>query len=183
MGAWNWLDGALAAVVVASVVAAVLRGFVRELIALATVGVGLVVAALGYQRAAVWFEDLARSHEVALGAGFLALLLATLALGALLAFLARKLIKTTGLQWFDRLLGGIFGLIRGVVLDCALLLALVAFGIKPLAVQRSLLAPYVTTGARVLALAMPGDLKAQFQTGFEQFRQTLIQHDKNEGRD
>lgn len=182
MGAWNWLDWVLTAVVVASVVAAVLKGFVRELIALAAVVVGLVLAALGYQRAAVWFEDLARSHEIALGAGFLALFLATLALGGLVALLARKLVKTAGLQWFDRFLGGIFGLVRGVVLDCVLLLVLVAFGIKPVAVQQSLLAPYVTTGARVLALAMPGDLKAQFQAGCEQFRQTLIQHDKNEGK-
>jgi membrane protein required for colicin V production len=179
MGTWNWLDWILAAIAVASVVTAIMKGFVRELISLAAVVVGLVVAALGYWRAAAWFEDLTKSHEIALGLGFLALFLATLLVGALVSYLAVKLIKAAGVEWFDRFLGGVFGLVRGVVVDIVLLLALVAFAIKPEAVRQSSLAPYVMAGARVLALAMPGSVKTQFQQGYEQFRQALIQSDKN----
>ncbi len=178
MGAWNWLDWVLAAVVVASVVAAMLKGFIRELISLAAVVAGLAIAALGYHRAAAWFEGLTRSREVALGAGFLTLFLGTLLLGALVSVLSRKLIKTAGIQWVDRFLGGIFGLIRGVLVDCVLLLILVAFAIKPEAVRQSTLAPYVTIGARFIALAMPGDLKQQFQVGFQKFRQAMTQETK-----
>ncbi len=183
MGSWNWLDCILATVVVISIVAAILKGFVRELISLASVVIGLAVAALGYTRAAAWFEDLTRSHEIALGAGFLTLFLGTLVLGALVSLLARKLIKVAGLQWFDRFLGGIFGLVRGVIVDCVLLLVLVAFAIKPEAVQHSDLAPYVAAGARVIALAMPASVKGPFQAGFERFRQALIESDKNSKRD
>ncbi len=179
MGTWNWLDWSLAAVVVASVVAAFRKGFIRQLISLASLVAGLVMAALGYQRAALWFEDLTRSREVALGAGFLTLFLGTLALGALVSVLAGRLIKTAGLQGFDRLLGAVFGLMRGVLVDCVLLMALVAFAIKPEAVQQSVLAPYVTTGARAIALAMPGDIKTQFRAGFEKFRQAVTQSNKN----
>lgn len=178
MGTWNWLDWTLAAIAVASVVTAVIKGFIRELISLAAVVVGLVVAALGYTRAAIWFEDLTKSHEIALGLGFLVLFLAVLVVGALVSHLVRKLIKAAGVEWFDRFLGGVFGLVRGVLVDAVLLLALVAFAIKPGAVQQSTLAPYVTAGARVLALAMPGSLRTQFQQGFEKFRQALIQSDK-----
>lgn len=178
MASFNWLDWILAAVVVLSVVAAVLKGFVAEIISLAAVILGLIVAALGYPWAATWFEDLTRSHEIALGLGFLSLFLGTLVLGALASFAARKLIKTVGLQWFNRFLGGIFGLVRGVVVDSILLLALVAFGIKTETIQRSALAPYVATGARAVALLMPGDLKTQFRAGFEKFKQALIQNDK-----
>lgn len=179
MGSWNWLDCILAAIVVVSVVAAILKGFIRELISLASVILGLIVAAVGYTRAAVWFEDLTKSHEIALGAGFLVLFLGTLLVGALVSLLARKLIKVAGLQWFDRFLGGIFGLVRGVIVDCVLLMILVAFAIKPEAVQRSNLAPYVTTGARVIALVMPASVKGPFQAGFGKFRQALIESDKN----
>ena len=179
MGTWNWLDWILAAVVVASVAAGILEGFVRELISLASVVAGLTIAALGYERAALWFEDLTRSHEVALGAGFLALFLGTVVLGALVSVLVRKLLKTAGLQWVDRLLGGVFGLLRALAVDSILLLVLVAFALKPEAVRQSVLAPYVTTGARVVALVMPSGLKAQFRAGFERFRQALIQADKN----
>ncbi len=178
MGAWNWLDSILAAVVVISTVTAALKGFVRELIALAALVTGVVVAALGYTRAAVWFEDLTRSHGLALGLGFLSLFFGTLLVGALVSVLAKKLIKVAGIQGADRVLGGAFGLVRGLLVDCVLLMALVAFSIKPEAVQHSLLAPYVTAGARAMAWVMPGDLKGQFRAGFEKFRQALISRDR-----
>jgi membrane protein required for colicin V production len=178
MGTWNWLDYILAAIVLASVVTAMMKGFVQELISLASVVIGLVVAAMGYPRAALWFDDLTKSHEIALGLGFLVLFLATLLVGALVGVLARKLIKTAGIQWFDRFLGGIFGLVRGIMIDAILLMALMAFAIKPDAVRQATLAPYVTTGTRVISLVMPGNLRAQFRLGFEKFREALVQSDK-----
>lgn len=183
MSTWNWLDWTLTLVIVASIAAAAMKGFIRELVSLASVVIGLAVAALGYSRAAVWFEDLTRSHDVALAAGFLALFVATLIVGALVSALAQKLIKTAGLQLFDRILGAIFGVVRGLAVDCILLLALVAFAIKPEAVRQSVLAPYVTTGARVIAVVMPADLKSQFRLGFEKFREAIIQHDKSTPKD
>jgi membrane protein required for colicin V production len=178
MGAWNWLDWIFAAIVTVSVIAAIMRGFVRELISLASLVIGLAVAAAAYPRAALWFEDLTKSHEIALGLGFLVLFLGILLLGSLVSLLARKLIKTAGIEWFDRFLGAVFGLVVGVLVDCILLFALVAFAIKPGVVQQSSLAPYVTTGARIISLAMPADLKAQFRLGLDKFRETLIQNDR-----
>ena len=178
MGGWNWLDWILIGIVAASVLTAAWRGFVHELISLASVVAGLAVAALGYRQAATWFEDLTKSPEVALAAGFLTLFFAILIVGFLVVFLAKKLIKTAGIQWFDRLLGAAFGLVRGVVIDSILLMVMVAFAIKPAVVQRSLFSPYVAIGARVLALAMPGGLKEQFRAGFERFHQTLKEADK-----
>lgn len=175
---WNWLDWILAAILTASVVAAIAKGFVRELVALAALVMGVVIAAVGYQSAAVWFEDLAKSHDVALGLGFLSLFLGTLMIGALAGALARKLIQKADLEWFDRFLGGIFGLVRGVLIDCVILLALVAFSIKPAAVNQSSLAPYVTAGARVIAWTMPHELRNQFRAGFQKFRDALAVSDK-----
>ena len=111
--------------------------------------IGLVVAAIGYPRAALWFDDLTKSHEIALGLGFLVLFLGTLMVGALVGVVARKLIKTAGIQWFDRFLGGVFGLVRGVLVDAILLMAMMAFAIKPDAVRQSALgALYDHRGAR-----------------------------------
>ena len=178
MGGWNWLDWVLIGIMAASVLAAAWRGFVHELISLASVVAGLVVAALGYRQAATWFEDLTKSHEVALAAGFLELFLGTLIVGGLIAYLARRLIKTTGLQWFDRFLGAAFGLVRGVIVNSILLMVMVAFAVKPEVVQRSVFSPYVATGARVLVLAMSSGLQEQFRAGFDRFQQTLRQADK-----
>jgi membrane protein required for colicin V production len=178
MGGWNWIDWLFAAIVAISVVTATLKGFVRELVSLASLVIGLVVAAVGYPKAALWFEDLTKSHEIALGLGFLVLFLGTLLLGGLVSLLARKLIESAGVQWFDRFLGAVFGLVRGVLVDCVLILVLLAFSIKPEAVQQSSLAPYITAGANIISLAMPGSLKSQFQLGFGKFRNTLMENDK-----
>lgn len=101
MAIWNWLDWILAIIVVISVVLAVKKGFVRELISLAAVVVGLALAALEYHRAGAWFEDLTKSHQVALACGFLAVFIAVLILGAIASMLARLLIRTAGVEWFD----------------------------------------------------------------------------------
>src|SRR5512135_2309197 len=102
MVAWNWLDWVLIGIVIASTAAAAVKGFIRELIALATLVAALVIAAVGYPRASFWFDDLTKSHAVALGAGFLALFLGTMIIGAFVAVAAKKLVQTAGLQMFDR---------------------------------------------------------------------------------
>jgi membrane protein required for colicin V production len=178
MGGWNWLDWIFAAIIAASVIAAIMKGFVRELISLASLVIGLAVAAVAYPRAALWFEDLTKSHQIAQGLGFLVLFLGILLLGGLLSLLARKLIKTAGIEWFDRFLGTIFGLVRGMLVDCILLLVLLAFAIKPEAVQQSSLAPYFSTGANIISRVMPPNLRAQFRLGFGKFRDTQIQNDE-----
>jgi membrane protein required for colicin V production len=175
MGLWNWLDWTLAGIVFVSVITAANQGFVRELISLAALVAGVVVAALGYTRASLWFEDLTKSHALALGMGFLVLFVGVLVLGGLVSKLAQHLVKAAGLRSIDRLLGALFGLVRGVLVTCILLLAMVAFTIKPEAVSQSTLAPYVMVGARVLAYGMPKDLKAEFQLGFGRLRQAFVQ--------
>lgn len=175
MAAWNWLDWILVIIVALSTMFALRKGFVRELIALATVVVGIVLASLEYWRAAVWFEDLTKSREVAFAAGFLVIFFAVLVAGALISSLARLLIKTAGVEWFDRFLGALFGIVRGFLIDCVLVMVLMAFSIKPVSVQRSRLAPYISAGSRVIAFVMPRSLKSDFHTGFERFRQAVLQ--------
>ncbi len=179
MGVWNWVDWTFAIIIVLSVILAIRKGFIRELISLATLVAAIVISALEFHRAAGWFEDLTKSHEVALAAGFLAIFVAVLVVGAIVSFVARVVLRAAGVEWFDRFLGGVFGLIRGVVIDAILLMILVAFAIKPNAVGRSRLAPYVSTGSRALALLMPGDLKADFRSGFQKFRQAVMQSSKH----
>ncbi len=178
MSVWNWVDWLLAIIIVISVVLAVKKGFIRELISLAAVVVGLIVAAIEYGRAAVWFEDLTKSHQIALACGFLSIFILILIAGAIASLLARLLVKTAGVEWFDRFMGAVFGLIRGVIVDSVLLMILMAFSIKPTAVSQSQLAPYVSAGARAIAVVMPKDLKDDFRAGFTKFRQDVIQETK-----
>ena len=178
MANWNWLDWVLAAIVLVSVITAILKGLIAELISLGSVAAGVAVAVFNYRRFAPWFEDLTRSHEIALGISFLLLFFGTLVVGALVSALARKVIQKAELEWVDRFLGGIFGLVRGMLVDSILLLIMMAFAIKGSAVQQSRLAPYITSGSRVIAMVMPREVKSDFQAGFEKFKQTLPHADK-----
>ncbi len=177
---WNWLDGALAVIVLTSVAAAMWEGFIREVISIASLAAGVVVAALGYRPVGGLFLDHTDSPEAALGLGFLVLFFGTLLAGALVSILARRIVQKAGLQWFDRFLGALFGLVRGFIICSVLLMAMVAFSIRSSAVEGSTLAPFIVMGARLVGAAMPHDLKAQFEKGLERFRQALIEKDMKE---
>ena len=178
MAHWNWLDWVFAIIVFLSVVTALWKGFVAELITLASAITALIIAALNYERVAPLLAGITNSRGVALAAAFILLFAAVMVLGALVSLIARKLIRKVELQWFDRFLGGVFGLVRGLLIDCVVLLLMMAFAIQQGAIQRSTLAPYVTEGARVLALAMPHNMKGDFNAGFKKFRKALIETDK-----
>lgn len=174
LGSWNWLDGILIAIALVSLLAGARKGFARELIGLASLIVGLGVAAAQYQRAAAWLERFIHSRELALGVAFLGLFGVILIAGAVISAVARKLLHEAGIEGVDRLLGALFGLVRGVVVDAVILMALVAFTIKPLAVQRSRLAPYVAVGSRGIVRLMPPEMQGRFQNGFEEFERELV---------
>ena len=181
MASLNWLDWILGIVLIISIAAAVRRGVIAEVVSLATLVAGLIVAAAFYTRVAIWLEDFTKSNDVALALAFLVLFLGVIAAGSLMTWLVQKLVKRAGLQWFDRFMGGIFGGVRGVVIDCVILMVMMAFSIKPQAVAQSAMAPYVSTGARALAYVMPRELRTGFSTGFEKFRQAMVEAAKSSG--
>jgi membrane protein required for colicin V production len=112
----GWVDWALLAVLVASVVVGLWRGLVFEVLSLA----GWVVAFIAAQAFApgvaavlpIGVPGSALNHGVAFALTFL-LALIVWALGSRLL---RLIIHATPLQPVDRVLGGMFGLARGAVL-------------------------------------------------------------------
>jgi len=178
MAHWNWLDWALAIIVFVSVVTALWKGFVAELISLASAITALIIAALNYERVAPLLKGFTRTRSVALGVSFILLFAGVLVLGMVVSALAGRLIRKVKLQWFNRFLGGVFGLVRGLLIDCVVLLVMMAFAIKQGAVRKSTLAPYIIAGSRVLALTMPGDMRRDFRAGFERFKKALTETDK-----
>ncbi len=173
MGAWNWLDWAFAIITTASVIVAVRKGFLRELISLAAVIVGLVVAAVEYPRAGGWFRHFTESRHLALAAGFFTVFALVMAAGAVVSWAARLLMQKAGIGWADRLLGGAFGLIRGLVFDSILLMIFIALAIQPQAVRNSQLAPYVSTGTCAIMSLLPERLRSSFEGELELLRRAV----------
>ena len=120
----NILDYTLLVVVVVSALVGLMRGFVRE-----TVSLLIWIAAfwLAMTYGTVVAERLAGLiHQPALRVvvAFVALFVGVLLVGMVMNRLLASLLKKTGLQISDRLLGVIFGLARGVLV-VALVMVLV----------------------------------------------------------
>ena len=169
----NWLDVVLLLLLLVSIVTSFSAGLTREVVGLIT-----MVAALG---AAVWFYGTAGSFllpyvsspGVAHFCGFLIVFCGVLLLGALLGRLLRRFINVAGLSFVDRLLGAGFGLVRGLLISIALIMALLAFTpgkSGPDAVAQSRVAPYVIDAARLFAAVAPHELKDGFHKSYDQVK-------------
>jgi membrane protein required for colicin V production len=125
----GWVDMALLAFLVVSVVVGLLRGFVFELLSLA----GWFAAYF----AARWFTPELQPHiplggpgsALNYGATFACAFLVALVIWSMVARLIRALIRATPLSPIDRLLGAGFGLVRGLVV---LLVVATVVGVSPL---------------------------------------------------
>jgi len=119
-GSWipalSWLDWALLAVLLVSVVVGLVRGFLFECLALAGWVVAWFAAQWGAPQLAPWLPVGAPDSALNLAAAFALCFLAALIVWTLLARLLRLLIHATPLSVPDRLLGAGFGLLRGAVL-------------------------------------------------------------------
>lgn len=121
-----WLDGLWLVVLVLSVVLGLLRGVVQEVMSV----LGWLVAWLAAQ---AWGGPLGQTlpgpaggSTVQLALGFAATFAVVLLGWRVLAWLLQKIVQATPLAPVDRLLGGLFGVIRGVLI-VAVMVALVDF--------------------------------------------------------
>jgi membrane protein required for colicin V production len=163
---FSMLDWLIVAILAYSIVISVMRGFVREIAALAVVLASLLLAAWLHRPLASVFKDVVKTENVALFLGFSMIFLGTLLAGVLVARLASRFVKFAKLQWFDRLIGAAFGFVRAWLICAVLLLGLTAFDIQTERVRNSELAPYFLPGSRVVAVVTPYALKAKFLVGY-----------------
>jgi membrane protein required for colicin V production len=127
----NWIDILLLLVIVFSVLSGLTAGFAR-------VGVGFIATLLGiffgfwcYGIVAAYVLDYVSSRAVANLIGFFTIFVIISLLGAIVGRILAKFFKWVGLSWFDRLLGGAFGVVRGVIIAVALVTVLMAFAPSP----------------------------------------------------
>ena len=115
-------DYAVLTIVGASVLLSVVRGFAREVLALASWVIAFVGASLLSGTVAGWLAGAIENESWRALAAFAAVFLATLIGMSLLALAVSKLMRKAGLGLEDRLLGGFFGFARGILIVLVLVL-------------------------------------------------------------
>src|SRR5260370_35450957 len=106
-------DWMICALVFLTVVTAAMQGFFSEVLTMAGLVVGYIVAAWQYRGLARWMESFLKNGGLAEILGFLVIFFAIVLLFGLAAKLARWVMKHSGLTRPDRFLGAILGCRKG----------------------------------------------------------------------
>ena len=116
MESLNVFDWILVAIISASCIFGLLRGFVKELLSLASWIAAFFVARLFSFKLSNFMVDWIDQPQFRLIAAFAILFAATLVVGALINNVFSRLVSATGLSGTDRLFGMVFGIVRGGLL-------------------------------------------------------------------
>lgn len=140
----NWADWSIVAILGLSTLISLVRGFIREALSLVIWALAFIGATVFHQELAPLLSNLIETPSLRALTAWVVLFFGILMLGSLVSFLLGQLVKSTGLTGTDRLLGSVFGALRGFILVMAILIILP--GILPVTQdswwQQSLLIPY-----------------------------------------
>lgn len=118
----NWADWTILAIVAISTLIGLSRGFVREVLSLLTWVAAFVVAMMFRDQLAPLLSNLVDTPSLQAIAAFAILFIFTLLAGAGLNMTLSAFVQATGLSGTDRVLGMVFGLLRGGIVVLALLI-------------------------------------------------------------
>jgi membrane protein required for colicin V production len=162
-------DWVILAILLFNALMAARRGIFVEAFALGGIVVGIGVASWNYTRLLPWVQPWFRSWTwgiaIAEAISFLVIVLAAVVVAGLIGRAIRWSVRTVGLGWADRLLGALFGLLKGAVLVTLGVMLIVAFWPGARALHGSRLAPYFVAVARSSTVGTPAELREKVRYG------------------
>jgi membrane protein required for colicin V production len=164
MTAADWL---IVAVILLSIISAAVQGFFAEALSMAGLVVGYIVAAWQYPGLADWFMTFLKNQWLADIFSFFIIFFVILLLFNVAARVARKLMKAAGLSGFDRFLGALLGVVKGVLIVTVVLMGMTAFTPTSTMLRKSALAPYFLVVGRAAMWVAPPALRARFNEGLD----------------
>lgn len=120
-------DWIIVAVLALSTIGGLSQGIFRSLFSLAGLVVGLAVAAWNYGRVATLLLPFLKNEAVDDTIGFIVIALVIMGIAGLAGTVLHKTFHRMGLGCLDRLAGGLFGFVQGMLLVALCILVAVAF--------------------------------------------------------
>lgn len=168
----NALDIVFIVIIVISAIFSVIKGLIRELFFLAAVILGIVLAANYYLDVVEVLRPLLGAGTVAKVIGF-ALVFLIFAVGVSLVGVAlSRIVRFAKLGWIDHLLGGFFGVIKGVLISAVICFVIVTFlprGDELL--EDSVMSPSLLIIIDQVTFLFPPELQEEFRERVEMLRE------------
>ncbi len=171
----NWLDIILVIIIILTTVMGIVKGLVKQVIGLAAVVAGLILASLYYEGTAGLFDAFIKNRLLSNFLGFLLIFIAVLVAGALLGHLITKAMKGP-LAIVNRLFGAVFGLVKAVLICGIIVFALFTFEVAKPALRTSVVAPVCLGVTRAAINMIPQDLRAKFNSSYKEIRESGGKH-------
>lgn len=140
MASFNWVDYIVLVILFLSIGAGMLRGFVREIIAVVSWVIGIFIASkfagsvasyftsssnvqstLSSATNSIGFDTAQPVSYLAIGISFVCIFVLVLIIGKIFSYFFSGAVQLTGLGFLNSLLGGLFGLIRGILFTVILM--------------------------------------------------------------
>lgn len=204
MADFNWVDYLILAVFFLSILVGLMRGILREILALFTWIGAFVVASLFSNQLASLFTtsqagqsvisgttsavglDTAHSVSiVSIGLSFVCLFLATLIVGALISRAISAAAESTGIGVANRLFGGIFGFLRGFLVNLVIVFVvqLTTVDKEPMWTSSKLVPIFQPAAAWIGNMVHPGleNLKTVFENSINNAQSAMSSFDQFRG--
>lgn len=111
-----WADWFLLAALIISILIGVLRGFTREVLGLLSWILAIIAALVLAPQTVGWLEPHIATPSIRIAASYALMFFGVLVLGAIVTSIVSMLVRKSPLSSVDRMVGGGFGLLRGVVI-------------------------------------------------------------------
>jgi membrane protein required for colicin V production len=165
-------DWVIVFVLVVSAAQAASAGFFQEAFGIGGLIFGYLLAAWQYHRLADRFAPDLKSPWLGEIAGFLLIFVGVMILAGIAGRIARWIAKEAGLSFFDRVLGGALGLLRGCLVVAIVLVSMAAFTPTSRWLAESEMAPYFLVVGRAAIWLAPAALRARFYQGLDLLHQS-----------
>ena len=164
---YYWLDIFFIIIILISMIMGFVKGFLRQVIGILAVVAGLYLAIEYYHYVSnAIFEII--PHRIACNfLGFLFIFVVTLTLGWLIGVSVSKVVKGS-LKFFDRILGGGLGLLKGILICVVVVLALLIFPINKKWLSESQFAPSCLRISKTFVYLFPEGLKEKFREKYKE---------------
>lgn len=164
---FNWLDVVILVLLLITLILGLIKGFIRQVIGIAAVVGGLVLAAKYYLPFSSVIGRLISVAPWPQLIAFFLLFIGVLVVGWMITFLLSKLIRGP-LKFIDHLFGGALGLLKGVLICGVIVFALLVFPVDKNGLVKSSLAPYCYWMTKGVVHIIPKELKEKFRQAYKE---------------